>query len=131
LFGALLTKVGIYSILRVFSTIFVYNIEFTHNAFIWVAGVSMLFGVFGTLSTTNVKLIIAYNIVTAIGFMLMGIAFYNTSGMTGSVYYLVHDMFIKAGLFLLIGVLVHIAGTSDLRKMGGYIHYYPLLGWLF
>lgn len=131
LFGALLTKVGIYSILRVFSTIFVYDIDFTHNAFIWIAGVSLLFGVFGALSTNNVKLILAYNIVPAIGFMLMGIGFYNANGMTGSVYYLVHDMFIKAGLFLLIGVLVYVAGTSDLRKMGGYIHYYPVLGWLF
>ncbi|SHF67132.1 Na+/H+ antiporter subunit D [Ornithinibacillus halophilus] len=130
LFGALLTKVGIYSILRVFSLIFVHKLELTHETFIWIAGLSMLFGVIGALSTNNIKLIIAYNIIPAIGFILMGLGVFNQDGMSGSVYYLVHDMIIKTALFLIVGVIAYVAGTSDLRKMGGLIHYYPGLGWL-
>ncbi|MFZ3576466.1 Na+/H+ antiporter subunit D [Virgibacillus sp. DJP39] len=130
LFGALLTKVGIYSILRVFSLIFVYKLDLTHQTFIWIAGLSMIFGILGALSTNNVKLIIAYNIIPAIGFIIMGIGVFNQDAMSGSVYYLIHDMIIKCALFLLVGTIAYVAGTSDLRKMGGLIHYYPVLGWL-
>ncbi|WP_284140472.1 MULTISPECIES: Na+/H+ antiporter subunit D [unclassified Virgibacillus] len=130
LFGALLTKVGIYSILRVFSLIFVHKIDLTHETFIWIAGLTMIFGVIGALSTNNIKLIIAYNIIPAIGFIMMGIGTFNQAGLSGSVYYLVHDMIIKTALFLLVGVIAYVAGTSDLRKMGGLIHHYPVLGWL-
>ncbi|WP_100011895.1 Na+/H+ antiporter subunit D [Lentibacillus sediminis] len=130
LFGALLTKVGIYSILRVFSLIFVHRLDITHELFIWIAILSMIFGVIGALSTNNIKLIIAYNIIPAIGFIIMGIGVFNQDALSGSVYYLVHDMIIKAALFLIVGAIAYVAGTSDLRKMGGLIHYYPALGWL-
>lgn len=130
IFGALLTKVGIYSILRVFSLIFVYRTDLTHDAFLWIAGLSMIFGIAGALSTSNVKLIVAYNIIPAIGFILLGIGVFNQSSLSGSVYYLIHDMFIKTALFLIIGALAYAAGTSDLKKMGGLIHDYPVLGWL-
>src|SRR5699024_6974371 len=66
----------------------------------------------------------------SIGFILLGISVFNQSGLGGSVYYLVHDMLIKAVLFLLIGVVVYVAGTSNLTKMGGLIHSYPGLAWL-
>ncbi|MGI8316066.1 Na+/H+ antiporter subunit D [Halobacillus mangrovi] len=131
LFGALLTKVGIYSILRTFTLIFNQDVELTHTLFIYLAGLTMLFGVIGALSTNNVKLIIAYNIIPAVGFMLMGIGLFSEVSISGTIYYLVHDMIIKGVLFLLIGAIVYVAGTSDLRKMGGLIHHYPVLGWLF
>ncbi|MFD2046139.1 Na+/H+ antiporter subunit D [Ornithinibacillus salinisoli] len=130
LFAALLTKVGIYSILRVFSLIFVHQIDITHQMFIWIAGLSMLFGVIGALSTNNIKLIIAYNIIPAIGFIIMGIGVFNQDALSGSIYYLIHDMIIKTALFLIVSAIAYVAGTSDLRKMGGLIHYYPGLGWL-
>ncbi|HLR80591.1 MAG TPA: Na+/H+ antiporter subunit D [Bacillota bacterium] len=130
LFGALLTKVGIYSILRVFSLIFIHQMEITHQMFIWFAGLSMIFGVIGALSTNNIKLIIAYNIIPAIGFIMMGIGVFNQDAISGSIYYLIHDMIIKTALFLIVGAVAYVAGTSDLRKMGGLIHHYPVLGWL-
>lgn len=130
LFGALLTKVGIYSILRVFSLIFIFKMDFTHSFFIWIAALSMLIGVIGALSTNNIKLIIAYNIIPAIGFIMMGIGLFNQDALSGAVYYLLHDMIIKATLFFIVGAIAYVAGTSDLRKMGGLIHYYPFLGWL-
>ncbi|WP_102026951.1 Na+/H+ antiporter subunit D [Salirhabdus sp. Marseille-P4669] len=131
LFSALLTKVGIYSILRTFSIMFVQDTELTHQIFLWLAALTMIFGVIGALSTNNVKLIIVYNIIPAVGYMLLGIGLLSPSGLSGSVYYLVHDMIIKTALFLLIGALVYVTGTSDLKKMRGVIHQYPVLAWLF
>src|SRR5699024_4896559 len=117
LFGALLTKVGIYAIIRVFTLIFDIDISFTRGFFFAIAGLSMIFGVIGALSTNNIKLLIAYNVIPSIGFILLGLAVFNESGLSGSVYYLVHDMIIKAALFLIGGVIAYAAGTSDLRKM--------------
>lgn len=130
LFGALLTKVGIYSILRTFSLIFNHEVDLTHTLFIYLAALTMIFGVVGALSTNNIKLIVAYNIIPAVGFMLMGIGIFTEVSISGTIYYLVHDMIIKGVLFLLVGATAYVAGTSDLRKMGGLIHHYPVLGWL-
>lgn len=131
LFGALLTKVGIYSILRVFTLIFNGNIDYTHTFFIILAGFTLIFGVVGAMSTNNIKLIIAYNIIPAIGFMIMGVGIFTEGSLAGSVYYLLHDMIIKGALFMLVGAMAIVAGTSDLRKISGLIKQYPLLGWLF
>lgn len=129
LFGALLTKVGIYSIIRVFTLIFTFETGITHTLFLWIAGLSMIFGVIGALSTNDIKLIVAYNVIPSIGFVLYGLAIFNQTALTGSIYYLVHDMIIKAALFLIVGVVAYVAGTTDLKKMGGLMHKYPLLAW--
>ncbi|WP_407269516.1 Na+/H+ antiporter subunit D [Radiobacillus sp. PE A8.2] len=130
-FGALLTKVGIYAILRTYTLIFVDQSNYAHELFIWIAGFTLIFGVIGALSTNNIKLIIAYNIIPAVGFMIMGIGIFTETAISGTVYYLIHDMIIKAALFLLVGAVSFLMGTSDLRKLSGFIHHYPLLGWLF
>ncbi len=131
LFGALLTKVGIYSIIRIFTLIFNGNIDYTHTFFIVLAGFTLIFGVAGALSTNNIKLIIAYNIIPAIGFMIMGVGVFTDLSLSGSIYYLIHDMVIKAALFLLVGAVAIVAGTSDLRKISGLIKEFPFLGWMF
>src|SRR5699024_9287529 len=100
-FGALLTKVGIYSIIRIFTLIFIFEVDFTRNFFLIVAGLSMIFGVIGALSTNDIKLLVAYNVIPSIGFILFGLAVFNESALAGSVYYLVHDMLIKTALFLI------------------------------
>lgn len=130
LFGALLTKVGVYSIIRVFTLIFNGD-SVSGQFFIALAGLTMLFGVIGALSTNNVKLVIAYNIIPAVGFMLMGIGVSTVTSVSGTVYYLVHDMIIKAALFLLVGIMIQITGTDNLKKMGGMLSITPGLGWLF
>lgn len=131
LFGALLTKVGVYSILRVFSLIFIGELSFTHEMFIILSALTMFFGVIGALSTTDIRLIVIYNIIPAIGYMLMGIGIFGETALAGSIYYLIQDMLLKTALFLIIGVMIFITGTTDIRKMGGLMTHYPLLGWLF
>lgn len=130
LFGALMTKVGIYAILRVFFVVFPGD-PLPKNFLLLLAALTMLFGVLGALSSNDVRLIVAYNIIPAIGFMLMGIAIATPKALAGTIYYLVSDMFIKASLFLLVGLLIKQAGTSNLKRMGGLLATSPGLGWLF
>ncbi|MCH1625506.1 Na+/H+ antiporter subunit D [Fredinandcohnia quinoae] len=131
LFGALLTKVGVYAIIRTFTIIFYHDTGFTHTLIGILAGFTILVGVIGAVAHWDVKKIIIYNILTAVGVILIGVATLTPTSLAGSIYYLVHDMMIKAALFLLVGAMVVITGTSNLRKMGGLITHHPYLGWMF
>lgn len=131
LFGALLTKVGVYAIMRTYTLFFVHDVSYTHELLLILAVLTILAGCIGALATFNVKQIIIYNIVIAVGVILFGVAQMNETGLEGALFYLVHDMIIKAALFMLVGLVIYVSGTTNLRNMGGLMKSYPALGWFY
>ncbi|CAM3221159.1 Na+/H+ antiporter subunit D [Filibacter tadaridae] len=131
LFGALLTKVGIYAMFRVFTLIFYHDINVTHTIIGIMAVLTLVGGSIGALAYKDIRQIAVYNIVIAVGFILVGLAVSTEAAFQGSIYYLIHDMIIKALLFLLVGTMFYLTGTAKIEKMSGLIRNYPLLGWLF
>lgn len=131
LFGALLTKVGVYAIMRTYTLFFVTDTGYTHELLSILAILTVIVGAIGAIAFNDIKKIIIYNIVVAVGVILFGVAVMTTESLTGSVFYLIHDMIIKAALFFLIGIVIAITGTSDLRKISGLIKRYPGLSWTF
>lgn len=131
LFGALLTKVGVYAIMRTYTLFFTHDQGYTHELLMILSILTIVVGCIGALAYFDVKKIIIYNIIIAVGVILFGTSQMTEAALMGSVFYLIHDIIIKGALFLLIGVIIAITGTSDLRKMGGLIKTYPLLGWTY
>lgn len=130
-FAALLTKVGLYAIVRTVTLLFPYQPDLIRDGIGLMAMATMVLGGIGAVAYTNIHKIINYNVILGIGFIGFGIAVGNKASMDGVIFYLLHDMLAKALLFLLGGMLIKAAGTDDLREMGGLIKRYPLLGWLF
>ncbi|QJC52187.1 Na+/H+ antiporter subunit D [Paenibacillus albicereus] len=132
LFAALLTKVGLYALIRTFTLIFPTGHGFAAQEWIaWMAGATMLLGAAGALAGKDVMSVLNYNIVISVGFLAFGLAVSSETSLQGAVFYLIHDMAVKALLFLLGGMIVAAAGTGRLDEMGGLIGRIPLVGWMF
>ena len=120
LFGGLLTKVGIYALIRSFTLIFNHEVDFTHKGIITlIAGLTMFLGVLGAVSQFNFKRILSYHIISQVGYMVMGLGIFTPLAVAGAIYYIAHHMIVKTALFLFAGVAEKITGTTDLKQMGG------------
>ncbi|WP_409275925.1 Na+/H+ antiporter subunit D [Neobacillus sp. SCS-31] len=130
IFAALLTKVGIYSIIRMFTLVFYHDPD-THLIIGIMAALTMVLGAIGAVAYWDIKKILTYNVIVGVGFILAGLASNTSEGLTGAVYYLIHDIIIKALLFLIGGTVIAITGTAKLKDISGLIRTYPYLGWMF
>jgi multicomponent Na+:H+ antiporter subunit D len=131
LFAGLLTKVGVYAMFRVFTLVFREDVPFTHGAIVLVAAATMVSGVLGAASQSHVRRILAFHIVSQIGYMLLGLGLFVPLAVAGAVFYVAHHIIVKTNLFLVGGVLARFAGTEELARLGGVWARRPLLALLF
>jgi multicomponent Na+:H+ antiporter subunit D len=131
LFAGLLTKVGVYAMIRAFTLIFVQDPGFTHGLLLWTSGFTMVTGVLGAAHQRELRRILSFHIVSQIGYMLMGLALYTPLALAGSVFYLIHHILVKANLFLVAGAIEKLRGTGRLASLGGLYASRPGLALLF
>ncbi|RZO87498.1 MAG: Na+/H+ antiporter subunit D [Kiritimatiellaceae bacterium] len=131
IFSGLLTKVGVYALMRFFTLIFVQDMAFTHGLLLVLAGLTMLSGVFGAASQFEMRAILSFHIVSQIGYMLMGLGLQTELALAGTIFFLIHNMIAKSNLFLVSGAVLHLKGTTQLKQLGGLYRERPLLSVLF
>ncbi len=131
IFSALLTKVGVYAIIRTFTLIFNHDVAFTHTVLLVVAALTMITGVLGAAAQNEVRRILSFHIISQIGYMILGLALFTPLGLVGAVFYLVHHIVVKANLFLVSGVMRRVGGSFDLAALGSLYRERPMLGLLF
>jgi len=131
LFSGLLTKVGVYSLIRVFTLIFSTEPEFLHGLILAGAGLTMVSGVLAAAAQYEMRKILAVHIVSQIGYIVMGLGLFTKLALTGTIVYLIHVIIVKTNLFLVAGAVKRIKGSYDLNKLGGLYKEKPGLSILF
>jgi multicomponent Na+:H+ antiporter subunit D len=130
-FGGMLTKVGVYALIRSFTLLFTQDVGWTHQLLLWLAGITMVTGVLGAAAQTEVRKLLSFHIISQIGYMIMGLALYTPLALAGAVYYLAHNIFAKANLFFIAGLMRRVGGSFELDEIGGLYRARPLLAVLF
>ncbi len=125
-FAGLLTKVGVYAIIRT-QTLLVDPLDRPAGLLLVIASLTMLVGVLGAIAQSDVKRILSFHIVSQIGYMIFGLALFSIAGLAGAILYIVHHIVVKTTLFLVGGLIEHRAGSSDLDRIGGLLRTAPVL----
>ncbi|MCS2609486.1 Na+/H+ antiporter subunit D [Halomonas dongshanensis] len=127
LFAGLLTKVGVYSLFRVFTLIFDQSMGYLQEIMIWGAVFTMVTGVLGAAAQYEFRRILSFHIVSQIGYMILGLALYTPLAIAGGVFAIGHNIVVKTNLFLISGITHRLQGTYQLKKMGGLFRTRPWL----
>nr|WP_090276157.1 Na+/H+ antiporter subunit D [Mycolicibacterium komanii]CRL69334.1 formate hydrogenlyase subunit 3/multisubunit Na+/H+ antiporter, MnhD subunit [Mycolicibacterium komanii] len=128
-FAGLLTKVGVYSIIRAHSLLFPSG---GLDPILLVAALlTMLIGIFGAIAQSDIKRLLSFTLVSHIGYMVFGIALSSQLGMSGAIYYVAHHILVQTTLFLVVGLIERQAGASTLDRLGGLAAASPLLAFVF
>lgn len=126
LFGGLLTKMGVYAMIRVFTLIFRPD-DFTLTVFVVIAIMTLITGALGTINKRSVRRILSYLIVCHIGYMIAGIGIYTELAFVGVIFYMIHDVIVKSNLLMITGIIQKIRETIDMHRLGGLYKDYPKL----
>lgn len=131
LYSGMLTKVGVYVLLRVFGTVLPHDLTGVHALLAWLAGATMLLGVLGAISRNFIRGILAYHILSQIGFMVLAIGFFTPFAFAACIFYIIHHIIVKSSLFLVGGTAALLNRTDNLDRMGNLWRHAPFLGVLF
>ena len=131
IFAGLLTKVGVYALIRTFTLVVPIEGTGTQTVLLVIAVLTMVTGVLGAAIQWDVRRILSFHIISQIGYMLLGLALLTPYALAAAVFYIVHHIVVKANLFLLAGVIGREGGSFDIRRNGGLLKLSPFLAVLF
>lgn len=138
-FAGILTKVGVYSLLRVFVLCFRQEgHQLALDVILFLSGFTMLLGVLGAMCRWDIRRILSWHIISQVGYMVMGIGLAGSPdprvvelAVAGTIFYVVHHIVVKSSLFLVGGIAERVGGSQNLKQMGGVLEVAPGVGGLF
>jgi multicomponent Na+:H+ antiporter subunit D len=128
-FAGLLTKVGVYAIIRTETVIF--PGPELNNALMVLALLTMVVGVLGAVAQADIKRILSFTLVSHIGYMILGISLGTAAGTAAAVYYIVHHIVVQSTLFLSAGLIERVGGSTSITKLGGLLKAAPVIAVLY
>ena len=128
-FAGLLTKVGVYAIIRTQTLLFPGGA--LDDVLLWAALATMVIGILGAVAQTDLRRILSFTLVSHIGYMIFGIALGTTAGLAGAIFYVAHHIAIQTTLFLVAGLIERQGGSTAVDRLGGLAGSAPVLAVLF
>ncbi|MFX0544855.1 monovalent cation/H+ antiporter subunit D [Roseovarius sp. S1116L3] len=113
---AIMTKVGAYAIIRVYTLIFPPDLQVTAGLQgLWLmpaALISIAIGMIGILAARHLDRLVAYSVIGSMGMVMVSIALFTPEGIAAALYYIVHSTLAAAALFLIADMVR--SGRADL-----------------
>ncbi len=128
-FAGLLTKIGIYAMIRTQTLLFPEGAA--AGVLLVLAAATMLVGLLGAIAQSDLNRMLSFVLVGHIGYMLFGLGLFTVAGVAGAIFYVVHHIVATTALFLASGLVERRAGTVDIERLGGLATALPLVGLLF
>ena len=128
-FAGLLTKVGVYAMIRTETLLF--PGEHVNALLLVVAALTMVVGILGALAQTDIKRILSFILVSHIGYMIFGLGLATEAGLAATVYYVAHHITVQTTLFLVTGLIENRAGTANIDRLGSLAKVSPFVSVLF
>ncbi|AEG43092.1 Na+/H+ antiporter subunit D [Isoptericola variabilis] len=129
-FAGLLTKVGVYAIIRT-QTVLFGDQPVVDQVLLVLALATMLVGILGAVAQDDVKRLLSFTLVSHIGFMIFGVAMASEAGTAAAIFYVVHHITVQTTLFLVVGLVERRGGSTSLERLGGLARVAPGLAILF
>lgn len=127
LFGGVLTKIGIYALLRTFGMLMPGQLELLSAIIAWVAAATMIIGIMGALAQTDLRRILGFIVISGVGVMMAGLSLGTVEGFTGAIFYAFHSILVMTALYLLAGMMNKLGGTYSLRSLSNLYSSNPLI----
>lgn len=131
IFAALLTKVGVYALIRVFLTVFPESADLAREAMIWAAVATMVLGALGALAEADIRRLVSFTVISGVGVMIAGLAIGTETALLGAIFYIVHSIIVSAALFMAAGLIARAGGGSEVDKLAGLYKGAPFLSIVF
>ncbi|MDQ0893633.1 Na+/H+ antiporter subunit D [Agromyces ramosus] len=128
-FAGLLTKVGVYAIIRTETVIF--SESDLSVLLMVIGGLTMIIGILGALTQADIKRLLSFTLVSHIGYMIFGISLASQLGLAATIYYVVHHITVQTTLFLTTGLIERFGGATSINGLAGLLKASPLLAVLF
>ncbi|MGF3057404.1 Na+/H+ antiporter subunit D [Microbacterium sp. YY-01] len=128
-FAGLLTKVGVYALIRTETMLFVDNN--INMALLIVALATLVVGVLGAVAQAELKRILSFTLVSHVGYMIFGLAIATPTALGATVYYIVHHIVVQTTLFLAVGLIERRAGSTSILKVKGLMKAAPVIAVLY
>lgn len=131
LYAGMLTKVGVYVLIRIFATVLPHELHGVHQLIATLAGFTMVLAVIGAISRNFVRGILSFHILSQIGFMALAIGLFTPLSIAACILYIIHHIVVKSALFLIGGIAVVLNRSDDLDHTGQLWRVTPWVGILF
>lgn len=128
-FAGLLTKVGVYAIIRTDTVMFT-DVDIDIPLMV-VALLTLLVGILGALAQADIKRLLSFTLVSHIGYMIFGISIGSQAALAATIFYIVHHIIVQTTLFLATGLVERVGGTTSINRVGGILRASPFVSVLF
>ena len=119
MFAGLLTKVGVYALIRIFTLLFQSAPPALFTLLLAMSVATMLIGLVAALNERDFRRILSFNLVGHIGYTTACLSLLSPAALAAGIFYVLHHIVVITNLFLVSGVLLRLRRTTDMAGLGG------------